>query len=117
MVGLVGVEWLGCREVGGIGRWVGVVRLMGAKVGESGEVRRSVRLAVLILCGSPIRKETSEEGEVEDGATVHTCRLSARMLGALVGVAIDAMGDEFTPGCCVVRERAVLGNPRRILAW
>lgn len=56
MVGLVGVEWLGCREVGGIARWVGVVRLMGAKIGESGEVRRSVRLAVLILCGSPIRK-------------------------------------------------------------
>lgn len=35
---------------------------------------------------------------MEDGATVHTCRLSARMLGALVGVAIDAMGGEFTPG-------------------
>lgn len=54
---------------------------------------------------------------MEDGATVHTCRLSARMLGALIGVAIDAMGGEFTPGCCVVRERTVLGNPRRILAW
>lgn len=57
MVGLVGVKWLGCREVGGIARWVGVVKLMGAKIGVSGEVRRSVRLAVLILCGSPIRKK------------------------------------------------------------
>lgn len=30
-----------------------------------------------------------KEREMEDGAIVHTCRLGARMLGALVGVAID----------------------------